>query len=101
MIAKKCENCGSGFLARGKNAKYCDECKPIVRREQIRICHKRTKRQYKGRGKEVFNPYGADLVDMSKYHSISLDEKVKKCNELGISYGEFQKQMTLKKMRGD
>ena len=46
--------------------------------EQIRICHKRTKRQYKGRGKEVFNPYGADLVDMSKYHSMSLDEKVKK-----------------------
>jgi len=35
-IHKTCANCGKGFLAGGNSAKYCPDCRPIMRKQKVR-----------------------------------------------------------------
>ena len=40
---KPCARCGVGFYPRNGRAKYCDKCRPIVRRETERERKRRTR----------------------------------------------------------
>ena len=34
IASRRCERCGKPYIANGNRAKYCDDCKLIVKREQ-------------------------------------------------------------------
>ena len=87
---KKCIICGKEFTSTCKNAMMCSaECKKIRQKETEKLWHKK-------RYKEIKR---SEQLEKISTNSKTLEEKIKKANELGITYGKYIAKINMEKER--
>lgn len=87
---KKCIICGKEFTSTCKNAMMCSiECKKLGKKKQKNYGIKKRYKEIKC----------SEQLEKISTNSKTLEEKIKKANELGISYGQYMAKINMEKER--
>ena len=84
LIEKVCVNCGKKFLTTKPNKKLCSDKCAAERSEKQKRLH--SSPALKKERKKI----SAVQRLMKNYHSPTLDESIRRADELGISYGKYK-----------